>query len=289
MATPAILLDPIPAPRPVDERLHEAVVARVSDARSLPVLPRAAAELMVIVGKDTTTAKQISDVIHRDQALAAHVLRVANSPSYRGTAAIVSLQQAVARIGQHTLGQIALSASLKAGLFDVRGQSTLVRRMWHRAYATALFAKEIARARRTNVESAFLCGLLHDVGAPVVLHAAVIAAERWRKKPSQAVLEMTVEALRTGVGVQLAELWELPRKVQACIAGHERFEAAGDHRDDAAAIALARALAEMGPDDEPSAVLDHPAVTELNLYPDEVEALIAHRERIAEAMKVVGA
>lgn len=288
MATPAILIHPPPTPQ-LDERLHEAVVARVSDVRSLPVLPRAAAELMGLVGRDTTTAKQVSDAIHRDQALAAHVLRVANSPSHRGTAAIVSLQQAVARIGQRRLGEIALSASMKAGLFDVRGQASLVRRMWHRAYATALYAKEIARARRTNVEAAFLCGLLHDVGAPVVLHAAAIATERWRKRPSQPVLEMTVDALRIDVGLQLAELWELPTKVQACIAGQERFEAAGDHRDDAAAIALARALAEVGADDDPTEVQDHAAVTELNLYADEVAALVAHRERVAEAMKAVGA
>ena len=33
------------------------------------------------------------------------------------------------------------------------------------------FAKEIARMRRANVESAFLCGLLHDIGKPVILQA----------------------------------------------------------------------------------------------------------------------
>ena len=272
-----------------DQRFHESVVRRVSDPSSLPVLPRAAAELMTLVGKETTTAKQLSDVIHRDQALAAHVLRIANSPAYRGSASIVSLQQAVARIGQRTLGEIALSASMKAGLFNVRSQGALVRRMWHRAYATALFAKEIARVRRTNVESAFLCGLLHDIGAPAVLHAAVTAAMRLRNRPSRSVFERTIEALRVDVGARLATMWKLPQKVQDCIVGCDDFDAAGEHRDDAAATALARAFAELGTDEDPAAALDHDAVSVLNLYPDELEALLAHRERIAEATKAVGA
>ena len=38
----------------------------------------------------------------------------------------------------------------------------------HRAYA-----KEIARLRRSNVEGAFLCGLLHDIGKPVLLQTLV--------------------------------------------------------------------------------------------------------------------
>jgi HD-like signal output (HDOD) protein len=278
--------------RPANSRapLRDRVVARLERATSLPVLPAAAAELMALAGQADTTAKQLSDVIHRDQVLAAHVLRVANAPSHRGVSPIVSLQQAVARLGMQLLLEIALTVSVKASLFAVKQHAALAESLWQRAYATALVSKEIARAERTNVESAFLCGLLHDVGAPVVLQA-VVAETGKRAQPSPETIAALIDEFGPMIGGRLAEQWRLPLKVQVVLATYREPERAGAHRYDAALTALARATAELflGIVEDEASVTEHPAVVELNLYDDQLRALLDTREAIEDAMKGVRA
>lgn len=45
--------------------------------------------------------------------------------------------------------------------------------LWEHAVATAIYAKAIAPTGRTAPEGAYLCGLLHDIGRPLVLHLLV--------------------------------------------------------------------------------------------------------------------
>lgn len=265
------------------------VLRHLERGASLPVLPAAAADLMVLMGREDTSAKQLSDVIHRDQALAAHVLRVANTPAYRGVTAIVSLQQAVARLGMRLLSEIALSVTVQGAVFNVGRHRGIAADLWRRAYATALVAKEIARAQRNNVEAAFLCGLLHDFGAPIVLRATVLAAEAIDEKVSADKLTALMFELSPEVGGRVAERWEMPARVCTAIRHHRDFSGITEHRYDAALTGLARAIADwmLQDDDDPAAVRVHPAVAELNLYADEVDALLAKRDAVLQALSAV--
>ena len=275
---------------PKPERLRGVVARQLKRDAALPVLPAAAAELLTLMSSEDTCAKELSDVIHRDQALAAHVLRIANTPAYRGVTTIVSLQQAVARLGLRLLSEIALSATMKGSVFDVRGHRPLARHLWRTAYATALVGKEIARGMRHNVEAAFLCGLLHDFGAPVVLRTAILAAEAIDvPPPREAELVRMITELSADVGLRMAEKWHMPSRVCVAIRHYRQFADAGPHRHDAAATALARTIADqiLSDDDDDSLVRSHPAVAELDLYDDDLDAILASREAIETALTAV--
>lgn len=252
------------------------------------MLPSTTAELLSLMGREDWDAKHLSDVIHRDQALAAHVLRVANAPTLRGVAKIVSLQQAIARLGMRQLSEIALSVSIRTSVFDVRGHDRLARRLWRTAFATALVAKELARAQRHNVEAGFLCGLLHDFGAPIVLRTALLAADALDRDIDDQALGVLVDALSPEVGARMAEQWDMPVRIVAAVRHHRDFREAGRHRYDAALTALARTIADHFLDacDE-SAIVTHPSVTELNLYDDEIDTVLAKRESIEQALSAV--
>lgn len=254
------------------------------------MLPTTTAELMSLMSREETSARELSDVIHRDQALAAHILRVANTPAYRGVTTIVSLQQAIARLGTRLLSEIALSVSIKGSVFNVKGHRGLAQHLWRTAYATALVAKELARAQRNNVEAAFLCGLLHDFGAPIVLRTTLLAADALGAKPSEGDIVAILGQLSPDVGVRVAESWDMPARVVSAVRHHRDFDAAVSHRYDAALCALARAAADcfLG-ESEDAAVYEHPAVAALNLYDDEVAALLDKRETIEQALAAVSA
>src|SRR6185436_19119059 len=161
------------------EQVERALVERIDKDRiDLPVLPQVAGKVMALANDPAADAARLSALIHQDQALAAHVLRIANSPAYMPRTPIASLQHAVAMLGVNQLSEIAVTISLKSGTVKIPGYEGDVRQLWRHALASGAYAKEIARMRRYNVESAYLCGLLHAVGKPVVLKTVTtIAAE----------------------------------------------------------------------------------------------------------------
>src|SRR5690348_9088012 len=85
----------------------------------LPVLPEVAAEVVARTGREECDLRALADLVRRDQAMATHFLRVANSPLYLPKTKIVSLQQALARLGMSAVREIALLISVKTRTFQV--------------------------------------------------------------------------------------------------------------------------------------------------------------------------
>jgi putative nucleotidyltransferase with HDIG domain len=265
------------------EGLGAAFVARLGDPElELPVLPDVAAEVLALVQSEASDASRLSALIHRDPALAGHVLRIANSAAYRPRAPIVSLQQAVTRLGVSALGEITLAVAVQGGVFRAAGHADLVRAMWQHSALAGAFAKEIARARRHNVESAFLCGLLHDVGRPVALNLLVDVAKKLGAPLTDAMIGSAITDVHTSVGALLAKRWKLPEVVTASIEFHHTPDAAPSASDSVRTTALADDLAHHALDpveERESALRSSPIVKALNLYPDQLDALFAQRER----------
>lgn len=273
-----------PSPGPAGE-IDAAVAAIVASGQvPVPLLPQIASQVLQLSSDPNSDAAKLSALIHKDPSLAGQVLKVANSPAYQPRMPIVSLQQAVARLGQQTLTEIALAASLGSGVFKVPGFEKELKAMWRFAVATSAWAKEVARARKLNVESAFLCGLLHDMGRPVVLQVALGEASRLKANltllPVRSEILASAEAHGPAVVVRVAEAWKLPESVRGGIAHFRAPEKAGALMKEAAITAAARHLAEdllTPPGAAPEAPAEpppaHPAFGLLNLYRDEVEVL----------------
>jgi len=74
----------------------------------LPPLPATVAEVLSARQTDTIDAVRLSAIIHRDPALAASILRVANSAAYVGQEQSRVLQQAISRLGLRHVTEIAM-------------------------------------------------------------------------------------------------------------------------------------------------------------------------------------
>jgi len=260
-------------------------VAALIDSRGLllPPLPGVAAEVMASSLDDDADTARLAQLIQTDQGLAGHVLRVVNSPAMRAATEIVALRQAIARLGMNRIREIAIAASLSGTLFKQPVYQAESMRAWKNALCAGLWAKEVARACRKNTEMAYLCGLLHNIGTPVVLHALGAAG------PVR-LAECDVVALLAEFGAiagdLLAREWRLPEPVIATIRLLDDFAAAGQHADSVAVANCAAGLARLMLDGKLSAdAVVFESLRHLNLYPDDVVALLALRERIEVAME----
>ncbi len=270
--------------------LHDILQRHLESAVELPVLPEAAARLVALCEDENADARALEGVLERDPSLAAHVLRIANSSAYAPKEPIVSLQQAISRLGLGALRNLVLAASLQGRVFKVPGHQTRVRAIWIHCAVTAAFAREIARKLRRNVEAAFLCGLLHDVGRPVVLQATLAALAHRTKEPlPDALLETAMDEFHEELAGRMVGSWKLAEWTEAVVANHHRPERAEPHEEQAYITYLADLLAHWAVDETKTpADFDgtNPVLERLNLYPEDVEALLGCRGKALELAEV---
>jgi HD-like signal output (HDOD) protein len=249
----------------------------------LPLLPQVVGEVLALTSNPDVDIREFAALIHRDQALAGHVLRIANSAAFGGGEIIVSLQQAITRLGLKLLSEITVAVSLKGEIFCAPEFSREAKRIWRHALASGAYGKEAARMKRTNVEGQFLCGLLHTMGQPVLLKA--IADLNAAQPPGLAAggAWQLTEELHGRVGEYLAETWKLPQQVRVCCAHYRNYAAAPAFREETAMTYLADRLAcwLAQPDGgKPADLLEDPVFEFLNFYPDEIQALLDRQEDV---------
>ena len=280
---------------PVDsvKKVDVATVAELLDREisqgeiELPLLPAVATKVLSSSVDERADATLLADLIRQDQGLATHVLRVVNSPGLRGTIEIVSLQQAITRLGMERIREIAVSASVKKTLFKKGAYLHVAQEAWKAALAASLWSKEVARACRKNVEIGYLCGLLHNIGVPVVLnHLDRIAP---RLTASELTQLLDDEASRTGE--MLVRKWQLPAAVATTIVTIGQLELAGEHTDAVAVAACGVSLAGWMFNEELDVehAMQIPAVQYLNLYPEDVADILEKQEMVVIAIESMSA
>jgi len=256
----------------------------------LPLLPEVARETLAMARDETSDASALAKLIYRDQSLAAHLLQIANSAAYLGSNKIVSLQQAVARLGFRVISEITLAMVVKAQLFNVKGQEKTLAYLWQHALASGAWSREIARTLRYNVESAFLCGLLHEIGKPVALQAIIDIGAQNDITPTHEDFMILMDEFHIPVGVMLATEWKLPEPVIESIAHYQSYDLATSFAKEAMIVHCSDAftttmIRDLEMDEE--YLRNLPAIAELNLYPDDVTALIEKQALIKQTIEAL--
>lgn len=255
----------------------------------VPLLPEVAATVISDTDEEFDFRK-VSEQIHRDQALAGHVLRVANSVANAGRAArIVSLQQALVRLGTRRVKELVLAVVMKTRIFRSNRHGARAQQIWRDAVSSACLARELARQLKRNPDSAFLCGLLHTVGKPVVLQI-VSEFERHGRPLEADDLDRLLVHHHLRAGARLVSTWGLPDTVATTIEFLETPERAPAHRELVCIVAAAGIVGPRLVEDEPTESLARdPSVGRLQVGPDEMaRALDRHRERVCQYVEAMG-
>lgn len=277
-------------PVPTDS-LEQLLIERIrKGAIELPLLPQVASRILAMVYDPDAEAAKLAELIHQDQALAAHVIRIANSPAYMTRNPVVSLQHAVSMLGMNLMSELAFSASIKGSAFKVPGWDDEVKSLWHYSLASGAYAKEIARMRRFNVESAYLCGLLHGIGRPVVLQTLVALSKEQGSTLSKELVHQLLDGYYIQVGLLVADDWGLPPPVVESIGFHVDYQYAKTAKQECMTTCLAGRLAKhfLDPEALDEATLrEHVVFADLNLYPKDVDVLLAHKEKVQAVVEAM--
>lgn len=260
-------------------RLEELVEARISTGHiELPVFPSSAREVITLCEAADVDAKKLADVIRRDASLAGHFLALANSAAFGARSQLVTLQQALTRLGLAQTKQIAMVIACKTRAFVVPDRPERAAELLAHAFSTALYAQEIARARRLNVEESFLAGLLHDIGEPAVLQVCAEVQKETGETFGHDEIDACAQRFHEKIGGLIASKWQMRAPVVDAISGHH----AEMPKKSATAITQLADLLAHGERD----LAKHPATDVLNLYPEDLAKLVQKVESLTQAEQV---
>lgn len=268
-------------------KLAEAIQSRIDSKQlKVPVLPKIAQQVLILTQDPDSSAEALSKLIQGDQSLAAHVMRIANSAAYSPNATMQSLQQATARLGMQTIAEIALAATMNGNLFKVPGYEPYVEDLLKASLATGLWAKEVARLCRKNVESAFLVGLLVDIGRPVVIQTALECAEKTGHVITPDEMQAHEKAFQKSVGSTVISSWDMPRSILKTIELLDNYGSTEDSQTQIVVAGAALAQATLK-GEEFTQLCTHPVFAMLNLYQDEVETVFNRKDKVFSALEAM--
>jgi HD-like signal output (HDOD) protein len=210
----------------------------------LPMLPEIAARVVAVAGSPDADASGLARLITGDQALAAHVMRVAKSAIYQPRHSIESLQHAISWLGMAEVSDIAFTVAVQGKLLNVPGQKARVQKMWKQAVGTAQWARLVADTAGCQGEPSYLAGLLHEIGKPAALQAIAELSRRAATPLSDEEVDALVAEFHAAVGTHLAASWKLPDAVVSVVGGWHNWAEATERKDACATVYLAHHLAE---------------------------------------------
>ncbi|WP_370978090.1 HDOD domain-containing protein [Agaribacterium sp. ZY112] len=275
--------------------LEQEVLAKLNQGKlEIPMLPEVAGKVVRLTQDPDSDSADLARLIQSDQSLAAHVMRVANSAAYSPNASLVSLQQAITRLGMRTIAEIALAASINSTLFNTPGYDSYIQYILKCSLASGLWAKETARACRKNVEAAFLGGLLNEIGRPLAVQLALeLAAELKLSIKSEDIQNIEVSCSRA-IALKVIDAWEMPEAVKNVITYFDNYQEEHSGKLQTAIAVAGSVIAKHFYADENKEKVPnleelkaHPAFSEINLYQDEVEQLLEREELVKSAMEAM--
>jgi len=211
----------------------------------LPILPQVASQVLVLTTDPEVHASKLTTLLQQDPVLTAKIFKAANSAGSGTSRQIESLAQALAWLGFNSISGMAFALSVQSGTFNTRGYENEVRALWTHALATAFYAKAIAGMLRHNQETAFLCGLLHSIGKPFVVHTFNQSRSTSAAPLPWSGMSILLDQSYVEAGRQLALEWNFPASVKETITlhQHQSYHLATDPTKGSVIACFARNLA----------------------------------------------
>ena len=236
------------APTPLDRWQIE---QRLGGCPRLPSLRSVNGALRDLLGADQRYTQQISEVIRRDPSLTARLLRMVNSVYYNLNNPVTSLEEAVFYLGLQQIRQLVMVTPIVEDFHKLVGGTQFPwRAFWQHCIATAILTREVAATvEAPQDESAYLAGLIHDVGKIVMAsafpqHFEFIYRQNHDAREDLIALERSVLGMdHAELGAMYLQTHTLPDIYIEVARYHHEPERAGRYAKTIAAVQIADLLA----------------------------------------------
>jgi putative nucleotidyltransferase with HDIG domain len=191
----------------------------------LPVFHPIAIKLQHLLADNEFDIEEVIALASQDQVMASRILRMANSPAYRGAAAVETMKDAVVRLGAQQVANMTMAIS-HASIHKSSNEAInrYMRKLWHHSHSCALGCRWVATTigLRRMAEQAYLAGLLHDIGKLYllkVLEKLTVTGVACSALEEQTLHEVFIE-LHVEEGTKLMKHWNIPKIYTTVVEEH---------------------------------------------------------------------
>lgn len=226
----------------------QATLDRLLRGIDIPPCPAVLTALQREVAAPNASLTRVAQIINGDVALAAAVLKTANSPAFGLSRRVSHVTQAVPVLGMRALSAITAGVVLRTTL---SGDGRRLDRFWDSSTKTAQLCARLTREfSGVPAETAYTFGLFHDCGIPVLIRRFPDYLDTLQIANGSFDLSFTdVEERRhathhAAIGTLLTRTWGLPEDVSTAILLHHDLDIF--HPDADHTAARARTLVALG-------------------------------------------
>jgi HD-like signal output (HDOD) protein len=190
----------------------------------LPAFPEAVLRIQRALQSPDTSTDDIVRILSSEPALAARLLRIANSAEFRRMdQEVTDLRKAVSRMGFNMVRSVAVAFAMRQlrrkDNFSPAAQQQL-ELAWNDSLEIAAACFVIAkRFTRVNPDQALLTGLLHVLGRLYIIMRSKDAEEL-----SEAQMREVIDGWHASIGKAIIETWGLPEPLQSAVENQDQFD-----------------------------------------------------------------
>ena len=181
-------------------------------------LPDVYIRLREVMDSENASMADVAEVLSLDPALAARILRMANSAFYGFRSEVDTISRAANILGMQKIHDLVLAAGVSKAFEGMHNELMDIDTFWYRSVHCGFLAQSIASgAGMRNTESLFVRGLLHDIGHLVLFSHYPNECRKAMARSDEGMDARLYEEERL-IGVdamqfaaELARVWQLPK------------------------------------------------------------------------------
>ena len=203
--------------------------------RTIPSLPESHRRVVEALQDPQFELDNVARIVAQDVGLTAQLLKVVNSAALGLAHPIHSIPDAIALVGAIRLQSLVMSAWAFSFADEKMCPGFSPAAEWQHALAVAQAAEQLARERRAKpaiIESAFVAGILHDVGKLMLAanspeaYADILGLARKQPKPLWQTENEVLGYSHAEVGGCLLGLWGLDLTIVDAVSRHHQSDLA---------------------------------------------------------------
>ena len=260
---------------------NELIAAIDQDRITLPTLPEVALKVRDIAESESSTIHDLAETISNDAAMSARMIKVCNSPLFRGSREITNLSMAVSRLGMDYTSNLAMGLAMEQ-MFQATSEMVdrRLRSIWQRSTEIAGIAHVLAQHyTKLRPDQATLGGLVCQIGALPILRFV----EDHDIRINNAMLDNLIDELHPAIGDRILERWDFPRELRNIPTEHVNFSREVPEVDYADVVMVANLQALTGSDHSLSEV-DWSTVTAFQRLGLDPNVAMEEEEDLSEQM-----
>lgn len=201
------------------------IIKKIKKLQPIPVVIH---KIVAFLGDPDSSLSDLVELIERDPAITANLLKICNSAHFGLVGKVDSIQRAVALLGVKRIAELVLTHGLSQNLaLALNGYSLAKGDLWKQSVAGAMMAKSLAERRGLDNQAAiYTAALLRDIGK-VILHEYVADAisniQQMVRKEGLSFIEAEKACIgldHAALGAMIAKHWNFTPQLTFMIENH---------------------------------------------------------------------